>query len=220
VSAKRRTRALTPVGLGFRAVRGGGVVVGVAAPAGEPRLVLSSFIATAAAGDRLSLEPYHVAAGMPRGPDGGASAEAAAAVAEGRRRQGELAARGLAEIVGRLAAADCEPVAAGLLVNRAGWITDLLAHSLSAPEHPPVAEGLAVRDALRSALRRCGLAATELDEKSLRETAEIALSRPRPEIDGALRALGAAAGRPWRAEQKLSALAAWVAATERRPRNG
>jgi hypothetical protein len=216
VSAARRTRALTPVGLGFRAVRGGGVVVGVAAPAGEPRLVLSSFIATAAAGDRLSLEPYHVAAGMPRGPDGGA----AAAVAEGRRRQGELAARGLAEIVGRLAAADCEPVAAGLLVNRAGWITDLLAHSLSAPEHPPVAEGLAVRDALRSALRRCVLGATELDEKSLRETAEFALSRPRPEIDGALRALGAAAGRPWRAEQKLSALAAWVAATERRPRNG
>ena len=40
-----------------------------------------------------------------------------------------------------------------LLVNRAGWITDLLQYSLFDPGHPPVAEGLAVRDALRESIQ-------------------------------------------------------------------
>jgi orotate phosphoribosyltransferase-like protein len=122
-------RAMVPVGLGFRALKGGSVVVGVAAD-GEPRVVLSSFLATAAEGDRLSLEPYHVAAEMERGPQGGASAEAEAAVAEGRKRQDKLAAAGLKDIVRELRKEGGEPVVAALLVNRAGWITDLLSYSL------------------------------------------------------------------------------------------
>ena len=86
------------VGLGFRALKGGSVVVGIAADKGEPRILWSSFLATSTAGDRLSLEPYHVAAAMKRAPDGGASAEAKAAVAEGRKRQDKLATAGLKEI--------------------------------------------------------------------------------------------------------------------------
>src|SRR5262245_40435093 len=97
-------RPMVPVGLGFRALKGGSVVVGVAAGEGKPRVVLSSFLATAAAGDRLSREPYHVAAEIERDPHGGASAAAAAAVAvaEGRRRQDELAAASLEDLVRRL----------------------------------------------------------------------------------------------------------------------
>jgi hypothetical protein len=41
----------------------------------------------------VALEPYRVAYEIKRGPDGEASTEAAAAVAEGHKRQGELAAR-------------------------------------------------------------------------------------------------------------------------------
>ncbi|HEX5008365.1 MAG TPA: hypothetical protein VFV70_14720, partial [Hyphomonadaceae bacterium] len=76
MSAKRK--GATPVALGLRAVRGGGVAVGVAIEKGEPRVVLSSFVATGAEGDRLSLEPYHVAAELC--PDGKVSARATAAV--------------------------------------------------------------------------------------------------------------------------------------------
>ena len=47
---------------------------------------------------------------------------------------------GLDVLVRELQQGKCKPVIAALLVNRAGWITDLLEHSLSAPEHPPVAE--------------------------------------------------------------------------------
>src|SRR5258707_4194629 len=116
-------RAMIPVGLGFRALKGGSVVVGVATGKRGPRIVLSSFLATASKGDRLSFEPYHLAAAMERGPGGGASAEAKAAIAKGRKRQNKLAAAGLKAIIGKLRKAGSEPVGAALLVNRAGWIT-------------------------------------------------------------------------------------------------
>ena len=48
---------MTPVALGFRAGRGGSVVVGVAVSPPLPRVVLSAFLATAAEGDRLAFEP-------------------------------------------------------------------------------------------------------------------------------------------------------------------
>jgi len=199
------------VALGFRAGRGGSVVVGVAVEGGAPRLVLSTVLATAAAGDRLAFEPYHVAFEMAGGAGGEVPAHAAAAVAEGRRRQAVLAADGLADITGRLGARGLEPAVAALLVNRAGWITDLLRHSLSDPAHPPVAEGLAVRDALRAAIGRCGLALVELDEKSLVESASIKLGLAETELEARLKALGAGA-KPWRKEHKLAGLAAWLAA--------
>jgi hypothetical protein len=207
---------MVPVGLGFRALRGGGVVVGVAVDGGEPRVVLSGFLATAAEGDRLSLEPYHVAAGMARGAHGGASAEAAATVAEGRKRQDAIAAAGLEDVVRRVRAEGGEPVVAALLVNRAGWVTDLLEYSLAFADHPPVAEGLAVRDALRSAIGGAGIALVEMDEKSLPERASEVLGASPVEIDARLKALGASAGKPWRKEQKLACLAAWTAIMARR----
>jgi len=203
---------VTPIALGFRAVRGGSVVVGVAADRPPPRVVLSTFLATAAEGDRLAFEPYQVAYEMPRGEGGRPTAEAAAAVAEGRRRQAALAATGLAAVVDRLKQEGFRPAVAALLINRAGWMTDLLEHSLSAPEHPPVAEGLAVRVALRAAFAGLGLDVVEMDEKSLRESAALKLPFAASQIDIQLNALGATAGRPWRKEQKASCLAAWVAA--------
>ena len=205
------TRTKIRVGLGFRALKGGSVVVGVALDKGEPRILWSSFLATAMAGDRLSLEPYHVAAAMARAPDGGATKEAKAAVAEGRKRQDKLAAANLKDIAGKFSKTGAEIAIAALLINRAGWITDLLDYSLAWAEHPPVAEGLAVRDALRFACRRLDLQLTELDEKSLVDVASKQLRKKPAEIEARLKALGRTAGKPWRKEQKLAALAAWVA---------
>jgi hypothetical protein len=183
------------------------VVVGEAVEGGEPRVLLSTFLATAAEGDRLSLEPYRVAHELARGAQGGASPEAAAGVAEGRGRQDRLAAKGLQNIVRRL---DEAPLVAALLVNRAGWITDLLEYSLAWPEHVPVAEGLAVRDALRFACKACRIAVVELDEKSLPDLAVNALGLSSGAIEACLKGLGATVGRPWRKEQKLACLSAWI----------
>lgn len=190
--------------IGLRGQKGGVVCVAVTIDASEPRVVLSIFLATGAGGDRLALEPYAVA--RERVIAGQAASEAAAAVAEGRRRQDQAAAEGLRGVIARLA-----PAKAALLVNRAGWITDLLSYSLEWAEHVPVAEGLAVREAFRAGCRSCGLELAEVDEKSLPERAVEVLGLPATEIDARLKVMGAQAGKPWRREQKLAALAAWVA---------
>jgi hypothetical protein len=193
-----------PVALGFRAGRGGSVVVGVTA---EPRLLLSTFLATG--DDRLSLEPYHMAAELVRA--GKPMAAAMAAVAEGRKRQEELAIKGLDEIAKSLAKEGGHPAIVTLLVNRAGWITDLLEYSLFAPEHPPVAEGLAVRDALRAACKDGRIDLVEMDEKSLTDVAAAELGLSADGIEKRLKEFGIAAGKPWRKEQKLACLAGWLA---------
>jgi hypothetical protein len=199
------------IGLALRAQLGGAVVVGVAIQQDEPRVVISSLVATATEGDPLSLKPYHVAAGMERGPDGGATAEAAMAVAEGRRRQDALAVKGLDAVLVQLREAECKPGVVALLLNRAGWIPDLLSYSLAWPDHPPVAERLAVREALRFACKQRGLAVAEMDEKSLPGRAAETFALSPADLDARLKTLGADVGRPWRKEQKLACLAAWVA---------
>lgn len=104
-----------------------------------------------------------------------------------------------------------KPAAAALFVNRAGWITDLLEYSVSWPEHVPVAEGLAVRDALRFALKECRVKVAELDEKSLPDLAANTLDTSSMAIEARLGALGATVGRPWRKEQKRACLSGWFA---------
>lgn len=197
--------------LGLRAFKGGAVVVAVTLAAGEPGVVLSTVLDTSAPDDRLSFEPYRLAAEAPRGPDGRATPEAVAIVAEGRRRQEQLATQGLQAIIHKLEAAGCRPVLTALLVNRAGWVTDLLGYSLAWDEHVPVAETLAVREALRVAARQCEIAMVELDEKSLPELAAKTLGLPATAQGARLKALGAAAGKPWRKEKKLACLSAWLA---------
>jgi hypothetical protein len=74
----------------------------------------------------------------------------------------------------------------------------------------PVAEALAVRDALRAAATRCGIDSIELDEKTLPELAAQMLEQRSGAIDLKLKDLGLAMGKPWRKEQKLACLAAWL----------
>jgi hypothetical protein len=206
---ENRSQVMT--GIGLRAHKGGAVAVCVTIAEGVPRAVLSAVLETSRADDRLSFEPYRIAAEMPRGPQGGASAEAVMLVAEGHRRQEQLATRALQAIIDQLALDGCRPAVIALLVNRAGWITDLLGYSLAWDEHVPVAEALAVRDALRFASGQCGIPLTELDEKSLEDLASALFDKSSAEIAAQLKALGVPMGRPWRKEQKLACLSAWVA---------
>ena len=89
-------------------------------------------------------------------------------------------------------------------------------YSLSWREHAPVAEGLAVRDALRVAIGHVGVDVVEFDETSLPELASKDLGISPDDLNRRLKVLGVAAGRPWRKEQKLACIAAWVALAARR----
>jgi hypothetical protein len=200
--------------LGLRASRGGAIVVGVDVKQGAPHIVLSSFVPTATENDRLASQPYHVAAELARDLTENSFAEAAAAVREGRKRQDEFAAAGLRSVVERLNDDGFNAGGAALLVNRAGWVIDLLRYSLATPEHPAVAEGLAVREAFRHALREDGIRFVEVDEKTLTSEAALQLRLSSVEIDARLKTLGTTVARPWRKEHKLACLAAWTAATQ------
>lgn len=199
--------------VGLRAHKGGAVTVCVAVEKGVPQVVLSTVLVTGVEADRLSFEPYRVAAEMPRGPEGKASADAIAMVEQGRRRQDAAATKGLQALLGDMAEAGYATTDVALLVNRAGWITDLLEYSLGWAEHVPVAEALAVRDALRWACSRCDIEQIELDEKSLPGLAAAELGLSMEKIGERLKALGASRWKPWRKEQKLACLAAWLVAT-------
>jgi len=195
--------------LGLRAMRGGAVAVVVALAGSEPRILRSTSLATRHEGDRLSFEPYHVAVEL-AASHGMAAAERA--VAEGRAQQEKLAASAIERLLEALPAGEPAPARAALLVNRAGWMTDLLSYSLAWPDHPPVAEGLAVRDALRKGLACMGLDLIEVDEKTLPACAAERFGQSPAELDAAIKVAGAQAGKPWRKEQKLAFLAAWLVA--------
>ena len=72
-------------GLGLRACKGGAVAVGLRIEKGEPYILASIFLNTHEDGDRLSLEPYGVAAETASRAQG-VMPDVAAAVAEGMRR--------------------------------------------------------------------------------------------------------------------------------------
>ena len=190
------------IGLGLRAQKGGAIAVVIAIAAGEPRLIRADIVATAADGDRLALEPYRVAYETAQAGD-----DPAPVADDGRRRQDAMAETSLKALFAGISG----DVAVALLVNRAGWVGDLLPYSLAWAEHIPVAEGLAVREALRFGLKACGVTAAEYDEKTLSDRAEDALGLSAEAIEARLKTLGAGV-KPWRKEQKLAALAAWIAA--------
>lgn len=206
------TSSQVTTGLGFRAHKGGAVVVGVAVENGVPRVLVSTTITTGVEGDRLAFEPYRMAADMPRDAKGKASCEALAVVKEGRDRQQRSATEALRDVLVRWRERAPAPLAAGLLINRAGWITDLLDYSLAWAEHVPIAEVMAVRDALRVAVAHHHLALREFDERSLPDMAADVLGVSSGQLTDRVRLLGAGVGRPWRKEQKLACLSAWMAA--------
>ena len=73
------------------------------------------------------------------------------------------------------------------------------------------AEGLLFRKVVESAVERHGLLHVLLVEKSALAEAAQSLDLTEAALKRSLLDLGKAAGKPWRADEKMAALAAWVA---------
>src|SRR5262245_23604157 len=73
------------------------------------------------------------------------------------------------------------------------------------------AEGEMFREALRHGATHCRLAMGALKERNAYAEAAETLVIPPSEIRSRIQTLGAAIGPPWREDQKLAAVAAWVA---------
>jgi hypothetical protein len=72
-------------------------------------------------------------------------------------------------------------------------------------------EGRLFRTVLEDALQAHGLSCTVVVERDAYRTAAALLSQPENDLKRLLAGMGRSLGGPWRAEEKLAALAAWMA---------
>ncbi|MBZ5726420.1 MAG: hypothetical protein LAP87_15645 [Acidobacteriia bacterium] len=183
------------------------MLVAVAGQAHAPTVILRRRLELADPGVRGSVQPYHAAAEMSPG-EGSAFLERCAAASNA------LAERTVREAVAELGRQGYRALASCILLA-SGRPLPPLAAILAA--HPLIhtAEGVFFREALHQASERCGLLVTAFRERDLPSQAAAALRIPADELLRRASALGKAAGPPWRQDEKLSALAAWLALASR-----
>jgi len=192
-----------PAALGVRAHSGwaAAVVIGrsVSSPVVLDRRRIELIDAT------MPGQPYHAAAEMNL-------AEAERFIAECIRRTRRLASKAVSTVVDELRERGHTIVGCGLLLGSGRPLTTLAATLAS---HPMIhtAEGELFRDALKHAAEKCGLPLVGVKEREACATAARELKVAERDLPMRLNALGKQIGAPWRQDEKLATLAAWLALT-------
>jgi hypothetical protein len=193
--ARRRAE---PTVAGFRVKSGRAVTVLVGGSRAAPRVLARSEVELCDPGMPTSRQPYHRGFGSLEKNE--------------MRLASRIAAvrRATAASVGALLA---EWKAAGLEVQAAV----LVAGSLQAPEaignehiRAHALEGQLFRTVLAEALASAGVRSLVVAERNVLGEASRALSLDEPALRAALGELGRVVGRPWQADHKLAAAAAWT----------
>jgi hypothetical protein len=191
--------------LGFRCHSGWAVLVALRGPRDAPEVALRRRIELSRKTPR---QPFHAA-------EGRAFRDAETLIGRSIAEARDLAARAVKEAVEELRGAGDEVVAGGLLLA-AGRPLPALAEILASHALIHAAEGEMFRDAVREAARRCGLALAGVKERELAEKAARMLRRPAGELTAHVAGWGRSLGPPWRQDEKLAALVAWLALAEPR----
>lgn len=99
----------------------------------------------------------------------------------------------------------------GMMIGASGRMLGSVEEILSS--HPAIhtAEGEFYRDAVTHACGHCKLAIGMIRQKEILEVAQTALGFTQDKIEEQIIALGKTVGSPWTQDQKLAALAAWIA---------
>lgn len=159
--------------------------------------------------DRQTREPYHVAGGfdgLTRVPP---PRDQEAAVRTGLRRQLDVTRRSVENLLSDLEGDDIDLECAVILTGR-GKLASTLGRILASHAQIHIAEGIAVRESIATAFRERGVEVHELDEKSLDDVASVKLGLHEADAFRDLTEARSEGVSPWRKEQKLCALAAWV----------
>jgi hypothetical protein len=205
--------AATRVALGIDAHMGWAAVSVIARSQHAIRVIRTERIDTADSGDREALEPYHVAAGfdgierMPRPSD------AAAILARGLARQRRHTLASCRKLCSELRDSGHDVTNAAILSGR-GRMSASLDNLLASHAQIHIAEGIAVRESIATALVELGLTVEPIDKQSLYDRAARILGMSCDEIAAALKAARPENLGAWRQDQKLAALAAWCVANK------
>lgn len=196
---------LTPTGLGFRVKSGWAMAVLLTGPSSAPTLVKCAPVLLSDPKIPESKQPYHAALELPE--------KAGKVVTEKLRKVvRDAAKRSVKDLLEQATAAGYEVSAAALVV---GSLVDpaslhnehIRAHGL---------EGQLFRTALEDAFRAQDISCHVLLEKDAYAAAAPALRKTPGDARRVIAALGEWHEGSWRAEEKLAALAAWMALTKRK----
>lgn len=196
----------TPAALGFRVKSGWAMAVLLAEPSNAPKLVRCQAVLLSDPKIPRSKQPYHAALDRP-GKEGKTLAEKLCRAVAGAAKQSvqQLLEQAMTDGYSVLGAG----LVVGSLVDPATLHNEhIRAHGL---------EGQLFRTALEDALREHGLPSRVLLEKNAYSMASPALRKSAPEAKKMIARLGESHNGSWRVEEKLAALAAWIALSVKVP---
>jgi len=192
------------VALGLRAHSGWAALVALVGPPAAPTVVDRRRIEMADASIEGSKQPYHEA-------EDKKPKEAERIVARCIDSSRALAREALSAVVRELRGRDHEVAGCGLLLASGRALPEDVHAILASHALIHAAEGEMYRDALRRASEQLSLRVTGVRERDvLARTAEVT-GRPAAELQRRVAEMGRSLGPPWRQDEKLATLAAWVA---------
>ncbi len=199
----------TNVHIGFKAHLGWVAAVVIPVGSQTPGAIETRKLELFANEDREAREPYHIAGGwqgverapIPEDPD--------AVIRRGREKQLEAATKALRVLRGELGKNNMRWTGATVLTG-CGHLGNDLKDTVAAHAHIHVAEGDAVRDALRGALKRMRISCTNQDEKGAISEATTRLNLPDGTLDKHLKTIRPHAVADWTKEHRNIAAAAWL----------
>jgi hypothetical protein len=195
-----KTTKPIPAGLGFRVKSGWAMSVLLAGPSTAPKLIQCRALLLSDPKIPQSKQPYHAALELPE-------QEAKAATKKLRQVVADAARKSVRELLKQASELEYEVRGAGLVV---GSLTDpaslhnehIRAHGL---------EGQLFRTVLERVLEAQKISCKVLLEKTAYATASPVLGKAAADAKKMIVGLGESHNGSWRAEEKLAALAAWMA---------
>jgi hypothetical protein len=189
--------------IGWRVHSGWAVQIALAGPVRAPAVIERRRVELVDPAVPGAAQPYHAARTLSLG-------EAESWLGRCREATLLLAAQAIQEAAGGLRRQGYRAVACGLLDSSARPLPALAA-VLASHALVHTAEGELFRDALAAAARAAGLPVIRAKERDLLDRGAALAGLTPDEVGGHLAALGATLGPPWRQDEKLATLAAWLA---------
>jgi hypothetical protein len=198
------------IALGFRAHSGWAAVVAIGGSRDAPVVLMRTRIELADPEIPESIQPYHSASELDIAAAGIFIRRCAAATKQ-------MARKAMRDIAAQLQKSGHEVVACGNLLG-SGHSPASLAAALASHPMLHTAEGEFYRNALDDASRHLGLKVVGVREKEIIELGSAMFGIASDKLQRTLTELGKPFGSPWRQDEKLATLAAWLALAENRAR--
>lgn len=191
---------------GLRAHSGWAALVAIAGPLDSPLVIERRIIQLCNSKTRGSKQPYHTAEPLP-------FKQAEQFVTHCIDETRNLAHEGLRVVIQDLQKSGHRIAACAILLG-SGRALPTLDRILASHALIHAAEGQMFRNALVHAAQQCNLSVTGIKERELYSQAATLLGRSAEQLSAYLAQQGRSLGPPWREDQKVAMLAAWLALAE------